>query len=234
MKAQLAKLQESIDARVIRERVLLFLTLLAFVFMVWNYLVQAPLDKERAKANTALNAIGMERKSIETQITSMTMAAANSPVIAKRKEIKQLTQNIQEVEARLATMSQGLISADQLPQMLEAMLKKIGELELVSIKTLPAVQLQLSKSSTETTTNTAEEIQEGAGSESEGAGVFKHMVVVRISGGYFELMELLTALESLSWKFYWEALDYRVESYPNAEIELRVFTLSSEEGLLGV
>jgi MSHA biogenesis protein MshJ len=110
------------------------------------------------------------------------------------------------------------------------MLKKIGELELVSIQTLPASELQLLNPQSETVTSAT---STGA-AEMQDTGVYKHMVVVRIAGGYFELVELLTSLESLSWKFYWEALDYQVDAYPQAEIELKVFTLSSEEGLLGV
>lgn len=232
MASQLEKLQEAIDGRVMRERALLFLTLLAFVFMVWNFLLQAPLDKARKNAQTDLSSIATERKNIESQITSMTMAAANSPAVTKRKEIAQLNTQIDAVEAKLSAMSQGLISADQLPQILEAMLKKVGELELVSIQTLPASELKLAKPVAEVmpATNTTE----GASTELQDSGVYKHMVVVRIAGGYFELLELLNALESLSWKFYWEALNYQVDSYPQAEIELRVFTLSSEEGLLGV
>jgi MSHA biogenesis protein MshJ len=229
MSSRWEQLQESIDSRVMRERVLLFLTVLAVVFMIWNFLVQAPIDNERKKSQELLDAIASERKNIETQITSMSMAAASSPVVVKRKEINQLTQQIGEVEKKLAAMSQGLISADQLPQMLEAMLKKVGELELISIQTLAATELQLVRPKV-----VAAGTAPAEGTELQDTGVYKHMVVVRIAGGYFELIELLSSLESLSWKFYWEALNYRVDAYPRAEIELRVFTLSSEEGLLGV
>lgn len=229
------KLQEAIDGRIMRERVLIFLTALAVVFMIWNYLLQLPIDNERKKIQSELDLISAERKTTETQITSLSMAAANSPVVTKRKEIVQLKQQVDEVEKKLAAMSQGLISADQLPLMLETMLKKIGELELASIQTLAATELQLLRPKEVTGTPPAEgQGTELQASELQDTGVYKHTVVVRILGGYFELVELLSSLESLNWKFYWEALDYRVEDYPEGEIELRVFTLSSEEGLLGV
>jgi MSHA biogenesis protein MshJ len=41
-------------------------------------------------------------------------------------------------------------------------------------------------------------------------------------------------LERLPWRFYWQDLNYSVDHYPNAEVILRVYTLSSEEGLFGV
>ena len=224
IKQQLTKLQAAIDGRVIRERVLILLTLLALVFLVWNFL-QAPMDKQRNLLKSDLQKAATEHKRIETDIASLTLATANSPVVLKQKEITTLKQQIEQVESELAGMSQGLIRADQLPQILEAMLQRIGQLQVVSIQTLPARELQL-----------ALPAQDSAASEAgdQDSGVFQHTVVVRIGGSYFELIKLLQALEALSWKFYWQSLDYRVVQYPRAEIELRVYTLSSEEGLLGV
>lgn len=230
IKQQLAKVQASIDGRVLRERVLILLTLLALVFLVWNFL-QAPIDKQRNLLKSDLQKAATERKRIETDIAGLTLATANSPVVLKQKEIVTLKQQIEQVEAELAGMSQGLIRADQLPQILEAMLQRIGQLQVVSIQTLPSRELQLALPAPAGTAN-PDSADEAASDQD--SGVFQHTVVVRIGGGYFELIKLLQALESLSWKFYWQSLDYRVVQYPRAEIELRVYTLSSEEGLLGV
>ena len=49
-----------------------------------------------------------------------------------------------------------------------------------------------------------------------------------------QVVQFLVALERLPWRFYWQDLNYSVDHYPNAEVILRVYTLSSEEGLFGV
>lgn len=217
--------QQHVDSRVLRERVLILLSLLAVVFMLWNFVVQAPIDKTRVQIDTQLAASQQERNSIEAQITSMSLAAAASPAVLKQKEIKQLQASLAQEDEKLASMSRGLISAAQLPEALQAMLKQAGNLELEKIETLAAKELQLNQNQADNT----------AGQPSDAAtGVYQHGVILKLKGSYFELMSLLTQLESLSYKFYWESLDYRVLSYPKAEIELKVFTLSSEEGLLGV
>jgi len=222
-KEQLVRLQEAIDGRVLRERVLLLLTVLAVLLMVWSLFVQAPVDKQRSKLKGDVELIASERKKLETDIANLTMAAANSPAVLKQKEIRALKQRINEVEAQLSNMSQGLISADQLPRILQEILSPLSRVEVLGVKTLPARQLQLPGIAPAATA-----------SASADAGVYQHMVVLRIRGSYFELLALLKQLESLSWKFYWDSLNYRVDTYPAAEIEVRVFTLSSEEGLLGV
>jgi len=66
------------------------------------------------------------------------------------------------------------------------------------------------------------------------AGVYKHATALKINGGYFQVLDYLQTLESLPWRFYWDWMSYSVVEYPSAEIEIRVYTLSAEEGLLGV
>ena len=222
----LEKLQEKIDSRVLRERVILFVTALAIVFMLWNLVVQSRFDLKTTALRADLDKIAAERKQTETQITAFVMAAASDPAILKKNEITALKQQIAEVENKLSGLSQGLISAEELPKILEEVLLRTASVNLLAVKTLPASELMLTTVDT-TAPDDAKEIQQGT-------GVYKHAVVIKVSGSYPQLVQLLTAIEALEWKFYWEGLDYKVTQYPEAEILIRVFTLSSDEGLLGV
>jgi len=222
----LKKIQEQIDARILRERVLLFLCGLAVVFLLWNLLVQSHIDAKAKLLRADIEKVAAERKQTEAQLTAFAMAAASDPAKGKKAEIEKLKQQIAEVEARLSGLSQGLVSAEDLPKILEEVLLRTSQVTLLKVKTLPASELMLTKVDTEDPDN-AKAIQQGT-------GVYKHAVNIKVSGSYQQLLQLLTAIEALKWKFYWESLDYKVTSYPQAEIVIRVFTLSSNEGLLGV
>lgn len=221
---------EKIDSRILRERVLIFITLLAVVFLLWNFLVQANVDRERKVLQAEAEKISSEQKSLETQISTLAMAMASDPAIAKNNEINKLNSEISVVEERLSGLSQGLISAEKLPKVLEEVLLRTASVRLLQVRTLAASELQL----TATTTATTTEANSAGKTNSGGTGVYKHGVLIRVAGSYSELIQLMTEIEALQWKFYWESLDYTVRQYPNAEIDIRVFTLSSEEGLLGV
>jgi len=67
----------------------------------------------------------------------------------------------------------------------------------------------------------------------ETAGVFKHAVVMQLSGGFFETKQFIEALEALPWRLYWDSLEYSVSQYPSAIITLQVYTLSTDEGAFG-
>lgn len=226
MSPAIVKLFEQIDSRILRERVLIFLTLLAVIFLIWNFLVQSTFDRESKRLQAEAEKIAIEHKALETHITTLTMAMASDPAITKTKELGSLVANISEVESRLSGLSQGLISAEQLPKVLEDVLRRTASVKLLQVRTLAATELQLGTVKTNSAGTTTPEVR--------GAGVYKHGVLIRVAGNYSQLIQLMTEIEALQWKFYWESLDYTVKEYPNAEIDIRVFTLSSEEGLLGV
>lgn len=226
MPPAITNLLEKIDGRVLRERVLVFLTSLALIFLLWNFLVQARFDRERIALQAEATKVASEQQTLQTQMSNLAMAMASDPAIAKTNIIQKLNTDIASVEARLSNLSQGLISAEQLPKVLEEVLLRTSSVKLLQVRTLAATELQLAAPPQGTNT-------EGK-SASGGTGVYKHGVLIRVAGSYSQLIQLMTEIEALQWKFYWESLDYTVKQYPNAEIDIRVFTLSSEEGLLGV
>jgi MSHA biogenesis protein MshJ len=218
----LKKIQERIDARIMRERVLIFLTLLAIIFMLWNF-AQSPFDKKMQETRTQLDSLAAQRAALQTQISSTTQLLLNNPNKEKNEQIEQLEDDIRRLENQLLGVSQNLVKADQLPLALQEVLQKTDQVTLLEVKTLPAQELQLVAVDGST-----------AGAEENNAGVFQHVVELRVKGSFNQVVQLLVSLERLSWRFYWQSLDYTVEQYPNAEIKLRVYTLSSEEGLFGV
>lgn len=238
MPAAIQKLMEQIDARVLRERVLIFLTLLAVVFLIWQLLVQSSIDNTSKSLEAERAKITKEQQDLETKITTLSVAMASDPAIAKRKEIDKLRVDISKVEGNLAGLAQGLISAEQLPKVLQDVLARTASIQLREVRTLPVTELQLAPQAVVGQTNNVgvQSASSAAATQTPvaGTGVYKHSVIIRVAGSYLELLNLLREIEALEWKFYWESLDYSVKSYPNAEIDIEVFTLSSEEGLFGV
>jgi MSHA biogenesis protein MshJ len=227
----LVSVQEKIDARIMRERVLIFLSILAFLFMVWNFAVQSSIDKKTQETNANLESLAAQRAALQTQISAATQSLLNDPDKQKKEQIAQLQNDIQGVEAQLQNVSQNLIKAENLPQALQEVLQKTKSLTLLEVKTLPARELQFIESGQAK----QPELQAATTPVTEtNVGVYQHAVELRLSGNYNQMLQFLIELEHLPWRFYWQTLDYSVEKYPNAEAKLRVYTLSSEEGLFGV
>jgi len=223
MLESLKKIQERIDARIMRERLLIFFSMLAFIFMVWNF-VQSSFDKEKEATRTQLDSLVTQRAAIEAQMAATSQSLLNNPNTIKTEQIQQLQTDIRNLEIQLQNVSHNLIKANQLPLALQEVLQKTEELTLLGVNTLPTQELQFV-------------VAQGAAAPADSennAGVFQHSVELRVKGSFTQVLQLLISLERLPWRFYWQSLDYKVDQYPNAEVKLRVYTLSSEEGLLGV
>lgn len=248
------KAAEWIDAKPLRERALIGLSLFALVFLVWTLLIQAAPDARKKALDAQVAQLQNDQKTSQDQLTALTSALAAGPVKVKQAEISQLESELAQIESKLSEVGQGLIAANQLPQILQSVFEKTNGLELVAIQTLSATEMMITPmqsvaettenkpTATESSTSAAEQAVAGITdknsptkeNKSQGSGVYKHGVVLKLRGDFFHILTLIKSLENLQWKFYWESLDYTVTAYPKAEIELRVFTLSSEEGLLGV
>ena len=222
MLESLKKIQERIDSRIIRERALIFLTVMAAIFMLWNF-AQSTIDTKIEATQTQLDTLVTQRTTMQTQIAAATQSLLNDPNKIKNEQINQLEEDIRKLETQLQSVSQNLIKAEQLPLALQEVLQKADQLTLLEVNTLPAHELQF----------VAAVSSSNADAENN-AGVFQHVVELRVKGSFNQVVQLLISLEHLPWRFYWQSLDYKVEQYPHAEIKLRVYTLSSDEGLFGV
>jgi len=227
MLAALQKIQESIDGRIVRERALILLAALALIFMLWNFLVQAAFDKKMLSLRGQLTSLAAERQTSQSQILAATQLLLNDPNKPKLEQITQLKQDISALEQQLGLASKNLIKVEQLPEALQDVLRNTQQLTLLEVKTLPAQELRFISPGSSTSAPA------DANAEHQ-VGIYQHLVELRVSGSYGQLLQFLTALEHLPWRFYWQSLDYRVVAYPNAEVILRVYTLSTEEGLFGV
>lgn len=211
------------DALSLRERALLAVCLLAVLVMIWQLLFAQPLADAQAQVAQDVNQSTQRITTLAMEEASRLQAAAGGQQRSLLQQRDDLKLRLQTLDEELAELSLGLVSAHQLASVLQQVLARADKLELRSLQTLPVEPLNL--------TTTSDNLEQNSNSR---ADVYKHSVVIALSGSYFDVLDYLRVLESLNWRFYWEQLDYQQEQYPNGVFELRVFTLSTDEGLLGV
>ncbi len=227
LKAQWQVYAEKLEAVTLRERVLVLLCGLAVIYLIAELLWLGPqraslmqkaqeLEQKAAQMNTNQQALEQLQSSLSVDLDA-----------PKKREIMHLQQQLNTIDQRLGALSVGLVRADQLATTLENMVFETGQLKLIKLETLPVTRLELQVSEkTKTSDSTLE--------EENVTGVYKHTTAVVVEGSYFQILNYLVALENLEWRFYWESIKYSVTQYPNARVEIQVYTLTTEEGLLGV
>lgn len=227
MKAQLKQWAERIDARNLRERLLIFGTAALAVVMLVTTLALDPLQ---AKRKALLQQVAEQQARVsaaQTQIQTLVAAHSADPDAANRKRLVDLKARIVQSDAKLASFQQGLVSSDRMAEVLKDILSRNRGIKLVSLRTLPVTTL-------------ADETGKPAPAPKEGqpldpkAAIYKHGVEVTMEGSYADLLAYVSELEAMQWQVFWGGAALSVQTYPVSRLTLTLYTMSLEKTWLSV
>ncbi len=191
-----------------RERWLVLLAGVALILMPAYSLVLEPgwqaYQRHRAQEQELASAIAQTQ--MENQARQQ--ALLEDPNLPLRQQQAQLERQVHQLELQLKDQTLDLIPAARMPGLLEQMLAGSGRLRLVSLTSLPPKPLL---------------------PDPEQNILFQHGIRLRLEGSYFDIFQYLRALEGLPEHFYWRRLNYQVEQYPQASVELELYTLSGSK-----
>ncbi|MGF1733088.1 MSHA biogenesis protein MshJ [Photobacterium kasasachensis] len=166
----------------------------------------------------ALTSARQQVVSVANEITNN----ANQLIMIERKlrsdPNQDVERNIDRLERENSTLDdqlQGrvasLVTPIQMSGLMEQVLQRSERLKLVSLESLPSVQLI----------------------SGEDEGYYIHPVRLNLRGRYFDVVNYLAQLEALPVKYYWRSLNYQVDKYPWADIQLDVYTLGESKDFIG-
>lgn len=211
------------DALNKRERMLVSVTLAVIVVMLFFVVAIEPLMK---KSSAVANKIEHKERRINgynVEIAAFTKALEADPSASIKGEVASLENSDKQVTTMLKQRSVHLMDPVQMSQVLETVLEDKQGITLKRLASLPLNPLEMSQ-------GTEKEVD---GAEELAAAVYSHGFEVVLQGRYSDIYDYLRRLEGLSSSFFWDSLEYKVSTYPNSEVTLRVHTLSAVEGWLG-
>lgn len=209
----LTKLQARFDLLTTREKIIVVATLLISVWSLWDsFFYQDAMQQQTLlsqKLSNIDNQINAQRKTIE-QLENNTYV---DPNLANQNKLAHLQQQLTQLQEQMTVGDKKFVPPQLMPRVLEEMLSKSNALTLVNLNTLPITTLL---------------------PVNEQHPIYKHGLTLTFSGTYLNTLNFLNALENLPWAFIWDNLEYNVKNHPNAEVSIRVYTLSFEEKWLDI
>ena len=229
MKQYWKKLAAHIDAMSLRERIIILVMAVVVLAVLMNALLLAPLLAQQARLSRQLKQDEVRIAAVHGQMEALAQARGNDPEAVKRARLQALKQQLAQMDEALRGMQKGLVQPEKMALLLEDILTRNGRLQLVSLKTLPAGGIAGSGEK-------AGEPQKDkpAPTAAESALVYKHGVELVVRGGYADLLDYLTQLESLPWRMFWGGARLSVEEYPQATLTLTLYTLSLDKAWLSI
>lgn len=213
IRARLAPLLARIDALSRRERLLVLVTMLVTIAGLWHMLLIEPLAKRADASRSELGAledrIETANQNLEEQILQLAGGGGE-----ERARIAVLKQRIDEINSTLGDYAAELIDPAEMARVLEGILRKQSNLDLVRIRNLAP-----------------EAVSED--DETNATRFYRHGLEIEVEGSFAACLEYLTEIEALPWRLYWQLLDLEVIEYPRNRIRIEVSTLSLDEEWIG-
>ncbi len=215
-----------VDQQPVRQRLLLLVAVVAVFLTLWDAVLMrsSKMREEQAESDTAL--LEKQVKALELQAEATLKKLAADPNLERRKRKAELERQLADLDSGFNERTADLIPPSEMVRVLKELLGRDSGLQLVRLESVPASALLAP--------------DEESGSEGKvdlGSGpvrLFRHGLVLEMSGDYLSVLRYIQAVEQLPWKFFWESMSYQVQQWPVGRITLKLLSLSSEEGWIGV
>lgn len=211
--AQVQAVFERVDSMSIRERAMVTATVLAVLWALWDGLLMRPLGALEQARQEQLASMTQQVGDLNRSIQSTATARGTDPDTDARRRLAEARTRVIALDERLYSATRELVPPSEMATLLETMLVRAGDLELVGMQTLPAQMVT---------------------TQGVDTGYFRHGIQVDVRGSYLAAYAYLQALEQLRWQFLWDTVELRVVQHPTSHIRITVYTLGERAGPIGV
>lgn len=240
-----AMLATRLDALSVKERVLVVASLLMAVATAWQSLLIDPLAaRKQALLTEVMDASDALRK-IEAVSAELMAGAQIDPDAGARQLLAAREQELVALRERVEARVGRVVPPAQMAKVLETVLGRIRDLEFVGLEGLgveplvPAAEPPAGPAAGAVATATRDtrdtkSVTPLVTTPAHRQTAYRHGIRIRFTGSYIATVNYLRALEALPWGFFWDRVELKTTDYPRVEGAVVVYTVSLEEGWIGV
>ncbi|MGB0468366.1 MAG: type II secretion system protein GspM [Pontibacterium sp.] len=216
-----------------RERVLITVTAAVLPLMLLFIMVLEPALNRLQGVDSHIESLQRSVSAQQRLLTVLQNAEIPDPDIKARQDLQAMVARLEALNANLEHFASKLVSPEQMLGLLHSVLGTEKGLKVLEAYSLPVEPLILITEQADEAPGTREASADERARALQDAVIYIHYFEMRLEGDYQALYLYLQRLEQLHQGFFWDKLEYQSEVYPNAQIRLRVHTLSTEESWLG-
>ena len=212
--ATLQRYADRVDAMSLRERVLIFLAVAAVLVAIADSAFFEPILRRQKASSQSTQQQQDEIRAMQAQLQAFAQARVSGGPNAKRQRFEKRKTELAALDREIATSQRELVMPEQMAKMLSEIVKRNPNVELVSIRKLPAAGL--SPAATPDATP-------------EGSALYRHGIEIAVSGSYLNMLNYVSQLERLSARIVWGSMDLQAGVYPKVTLKITLYTLSPDK-----
>lgn len=224
--SRLQRGSEIFSRRGIRERALMLIAAMAFVYVAADLGLLSPAQRQQRQANIQTETQQTEINKTNREIAALSEQLARLNSSEKEAELRALQQIIADADALLSEDDGGSL---KLSAMLDTLLRTTPGLSLVSLKTLPVVPLLPRGPAASDGTSLKPAIPlagKASAPEPPPVAVYQHGVELVIQGNFLALLPYMEKLQRYPKRLFWTSAHMEVIRHPDAQLRLVITTLS--------
>ena len=212
------ELQVWFALRGVRERTVVLIAVVVVLGYGWQFLVKDGLEQYMQAEIRNLAQLQTQNAALEAQRAELDAVAEADPNALLQRTIARLNAQNTRLDLEIEAMSGKLVQPADMAVVLSRVMSQQGGVKLLGMQNRPPESLFFR-----------------TGNGDAGALViYKHGLDLTLKGSYLDVLQYLAEIESLGVRFFWERVEYKAVTYPEGEIAIQVFTLSTQEQLLDV
>lgn len=213
----LKSVAQNFNVLTLRERCLFVITVIVSISVVWWYFYVEPIQTKTQFLIEENNRISRDVQITRNAISDIRNKIAAGVNQDKTQRLAQLELALEAVEERLRLKTIELIDPDKMFQLMTRLVYRESRLKLLSLKRRE-VKPALAPS---------EEKQEEA-------TIYRHVLEVKFSGKFQDILKYMQTLENLDWKLIWDEIEIITDEYPLITVKVVISTLSTRKEWVGV
>ena len=208
---------QNFNALTLRERVLFVFTILVSVSVVWWFFYVEPMQLKTMSLVKENNRISNEVVITRKTINDIRSRIAQGVDQDKTRKLAQLELALEAVDERLRLKTIELIDPEQMFQLMTRLVYKESKLKLLSLKRREVKQAITPNEN-----------------QPDEYGIYRHVLEVKFSGKFPDILKYMQSLENLDWKLIWDEIEIVTDEYPRITVKVVISTLSTRKEWVGV
>jgi len=200
------------DALSLRERVILFVLVLAGIWALIDALLLSP--QAQAHKNELERAVAAQERIRKSSDLLAQAAAIVPPEVAAKNRLDAARRAYEARMTATGQLQHRLVAPKDMVRVLQGLTRNHPGLRLLGLQTHPPEPFPAHP--------------DEQASPHTAPGLYRHGVTLTLSGNYESLVRYMESLESLPVGFYWERTRLDATPYPDIELTLMLNTLSLE------
>jgi MSHA biogenesis protein MshJ len=238
-----------VHEKTLRERLIILLMIIILFYGISDLLFLGDVLENRDRQIKQLNGLVESNQAAQQEVQALlNQIGASQQSMQRQQEL--LNEKLIDVDRQLAASATGFIPATLMPKVLEKLLDNSAGLLLIKLENKPVEKItgldQATKNesalvldSHDVEQDEAKKNENDSGNENERSepyttDLYRHGVEMQLQGSYLGTLAYLKQLESLEWRFEWNALIFDIQDYPIGTVTIEVYTYSTERDWIGV